>query len=95
MATLPPEEELFQLPDETQLMQMVREHWQKYRPMAFARLQQANYLDEAIRRAVNLTLTGLGQLINQRQMDPWAAWVLIREEWTLLPAEETAEVEDA
>jgi hypothetical protein len=94
MATLPLEEELFQLPDEPQLMQMVRAHWQKYRPMTFARLQQANYLDGAIEQAVNLTLTGLGQLINGRQMDPWEAWVLIREEWALLPAEETAEVDD-
>ena len=95
MATLPPEEELFQPPDEPQLKQMVSEHWHKYRLLAFARLQQANYLDEAIQRAVNLTLTGLGQLINQRQMDPWEAWVLIREEWALLPAEETAEADGA
>ena len=95
MATLSPDEELFQLPDETQLMQMVRVHWQKYRPLAFARLQQANYLDEAIQRAVNLTLTGLGQLINQQQMDSWEAWVLIREEWARLPAEETPEEDGA
>lgn len=95
MAALSPKEEQFQPPDEPQLKQMVREHWQKYRPLAFARLQQANYLGEAIQRAVNLTLTGLGQLINQRQMDPWEAWVLIREEWALLPAEETAEADDA
>ncbi|GIK42123.1 MAG: hypothetical protein BroJett011_59560 [Chloroflexota bacterium] len=81
----------FYLPSEMELLEMVRQHWQKYRPQAFARLQQMGYLEESIQTAVRLTLDALSQLISYHQMDPREAWETVREEWALLPAEELAE----
>jgi hypothetical protein len=81
----------FHLPTEMELLEMVRQHWQKYRPRAFAQLQQMGYLEESIQTAVHLTLDALSQLISYHQMDPREAWETVREEWALLPAEEPPE----
>ncbi|MCL4299226.1 MAG: hypothetical protein KJ077_26060 [Anaerolineae bacterium] len=78
-------------PDEAELLKITREHWAKYRPRAFARLQQSDYLEEAIRNAVTQTMTAMAQMVTQRGLEPWEAWELIREEWILLPAEEESE----
>jgi hypothetical protein len=75
-------------PDEAEMLRITREHWAKYRPQAFARLQQSGYLEEAIQNAIMQTVTAMAQIVTQHGLEPWEAWELLREEWILLPAEE-------
>src|SRR5687767_14596423 len=86
-------EEISSPPSEADLLQMVRRHWQKYRPATFDQLQKRGYLEEAIQTAVKLTLTSMHQLIQEHAMAPWEAWELVGEEWALLPAEERLEMD--
>jgi hypothetical protein len=91
--TLAPGAARFAPPQKEELLPMIREHWLKYRPRAVASLQNSNYLDQAIQTAADLTLEALSQLINHHSLDPWEAWVTVREQWALLPAEESDETE--
>lgn len=76
--------------DKVELLRMVREHWATHRPQTFAQLQRSGYLEEALQTTVRLTLTAMEQLVHQG-MEPGEAWELVREEWALLPQEETPE----
>ncbi len=77
--------------NEAELLKMARAHWATYRPRTFTQLQQSGYLEEALQTAVRLTLTAMEQLVTQQGMEPGEAWELVREEWALLPQEETPE----
>jgi hypothetical protein len=76
------------------LKQMARDHWAKYRPKMYQRLQTTGVLEDLLERAVEFTREDMRQLekelTQQGSTDAEAreqAWQELRGKWILLPKE--------
>ena len=63
------------------------EHWKEFRPRLHQQLQQSGRLEEAAKKAVQLTQDELGQLV-EKGANYQEAWELVREKYLFLPSEE-------
>ena len=77
----------------TDLRQTIHDHWTKYRPRMCADLVADGKLDAAIEEAARRTEQAVLDLTS-RGVPLLEAWVQIREEWAILPAEEDDEPEE-
>jgi hypothetical protein len=75
---------------EEELLQMARQHWQEHRPALFAGLKKMSRLEETLQTAVRQTLEAVEVLIG-RGMRPMEAWQVMKEEWILVPEEESSD----
>lgn len=76
------------------LKRMARDHWAKYRPKMYSRLQSTGVLEDLLERAVEFTREDMrvleGHLKTQGYSEVEAkeqAWEELRAKWILLPQE--------
>ena len=71
----------------TILLETTRAHWRQHRPHMYAALEKSGKLESALQAAVEQTKAAV--IVAVDRMTLWEAWTLYREEWCLLPDEET------
>lgn len=76
------------------LKQLARDHWAKYRPKMFSRLQSAGVLEDLLDRAVEFTREDMRVLERSLRDQGYSevearqqAWEELRAKWILLPQE--------
>jgi hypothetical protein len=76
------------------LKQLAKDHWAKYRPKMYQRLQMTGVLEDLLERAVEFTREDMRQLEKQLSQQGYTeveareqAWQELRAKWILLPRE--------
>jgi len=76
------------------LKQLAKEHWAKYRPKMYQRLQTTGVLEDLLERAVEFTREDMRHLEKQLRQQGYTeveareqAWQELRGKWILLPRE--------
>ncbi|HVN22419.1 MAG TPA: hypothetical protein VMT71_00505 [Syntrophorhabdales bacterium] len=76
------------------LKQLAKEHWAKYRPKMYQRLQTSGVLEDLLERAVEFTREDMRHLEKQLRQQGYTeveareqAWQELRAKWILLPKE--------
>ncbi len=72
------------------LRETIREHGREHLPVMLQELESSEQLDAAIEDAARKTEEAVVQLVAQGT-HLWNAWIEVREQWAILPAEETAD----
>jgi hypothetical protein len=71
----------------TDLKQTARAHWQKYRPTMVRQLEEMGQLEDALDAAVELTTQEVHQLRTATGCSVFEAWMEVRQNYVILPAE--------
>lgn len=76
----------------TDLKETARAHWQKYRPMMYQQLEAAGQVENALDAAVELTTQEVHQLRMATGCSVFEAWMEVRQNYVILPAEADEEM---
>ncbi len=74
------------------LEETIEAHWREHRPQMTASLVESDELEQAIANAAKATIEAVLNL-ERGGMSRWEAWMAMRQEWAILPAEEETEAE--
>jgi hypothetical protein len=70
------------------LEETIEAHWRQHLPQMTARLAEKGELEQAIAQAARTTTEAVLDM-ERGGMSRWEAWMAVRQEWAILPAEET------